>query len=223
MLPRSGTGRGLTALALALALPASAMAVDRLHTVDVGQTLWSIAYHHGVKVEELVVANSIGDPTHILVGQVLSIPDASRPTRESRAPRHEPAALLWPIKGRITSRYGRRGRSRHTGLDIAATKGTIMIAADGGAVVRAGERWGRYGRVVLIEHDGGVKTLYAHLSRSFVQKGQRVERGQAIAAIGATGNATGPHVHFEVWKGDRTVDPLLHLRSSQPTSARAHR
>ena len=122
--------------------------------------------------------------------------------------------MTWPLRGRLTSLYGRRGRSLHAGIDIAATSGTIIVASAPGRVVRAGERWGRYGHVVLIEHEDGLRTLYAHTSRAFVALGDRVGSGQAIAAVGSTGNATGPHLHFEVWSGKRTLDPLSCLEVS---------
>jgi murein DD-endopeptidase MepM/ murein hydrolase activator NlpD len=216
--------RLLLALAISavLASPGSAKSARTKHTVEAGQTLWSIAVAYRVSVEKLMSHNDISDPTRLEVGQVLKIPKArvssgrSAPKRRKSYSRHRRNIRLdWPVKGRITSRYGRRGRGRHNGLDVAATQGTIITAASGGRVVRDGGRWGRYGRVVLIEHEDGYRTLYAHLSRSFVAKSQTVVAGQAIGAVGATGNATGPHLHFEVWHGDKTIDPLGVLDSNR--------
>jgi murein DD-endopeptidase MepM/ murein hydrolase activator NlpD len=203
----------LLSLSLAPSLPASAQVT---HTVDAGQTLWSIAHAYGVTVEDLVRVNRIDDATEILAGQRLTIPGAHRPVPPGPvAPELDPVAvrLEWPLDGHVTSLYGRRRRAFHSGLDVAAIEGTIIAAAADGTVARADGRWGRYGKVVLVQHGGGYHTLYAHASRVFVQTGQRVRRGQAIAAVGATGNATGPHLHFEVWVGDRTIDPLSCLQT----------
>ena len=181
-------------------------------TVEPGQTVWSIAHARGVAVEDLLQANHIDDPTDVFSGQQLTIP-GGQAAFAPPAPGEGGAipAFVWPLSGRLTSRYGRRGRTLHSGLDIAATPGTIIVAAADGKVARAERRWGRYGKVVLIEHAGSFTTLYAHASRTFVREGQSVQRGQAIAAVGRTGNATGPHLHFEVWAGDRTRDPLRFL------------
>ena len=225
--PRALVGLvSLAAAMSALAVPSDAAEWGgRAHLVLAGQTLWSIAYRYGVTVDELMRANRIADPAALRAGQTLRIPGQPAAAASHSPPRREPAAgsLMWPLRGRITSRYGWRGRRRHTGLDIAATKGTIIVAADGGTVVRAGGYWGRYGKVVLVEHGGGRKTLYAHVARSFVRKGQVVRRGQAIAAVGATGNATGPHLHFELWQGEATIDPLTVLRRGGPSQVASKR
>ena len=180
------------------------------HVVRRGQTLWSIAHAYGVKVDEIMDLNGIRDPTTVPIGLELRLPGNTREAKSSvragKAPR-----FTWPLRGVLTSRYGRRRGRTHAGLDIAAAQGTIVVASAPGRALRAGGRWGRYGIVVLIEHGDGHKTLYAHLSRAFVRPGARVRRGQAIAAVGRTGNATGPHLHFEIWRGDRTVDPLREL------------
>lgn len=198
-----------------------AQSTEPTHTVVAGQTLWSIAYAHGVKVEDLARLNRLVDPAEIEEGRVLRLPAMDRvaPSDLGLSPGPTAVSLSWPVRGRITSRYGPRRRSRHTGLDIAAPRGTIIVAAAAGVVVRAGEKWGRYGNVVLVEHPGGYSTLYSHVVRGFVRNGDRVERGQAIAAIGQTGNATGPHLHFEVWIGDRTDDPLRYLADEMPRTA----
>jgi len=115
--------------------------------------------------------------------------------------------LVWPVLGTVTSRYGWRRGGFHSGIDIAAPTGTAIRAADRGLVAFAG--WlGSYGRTVIIEHGGGRSTLYAHCSRILVEVGQEVDPGEIIALVGSTGRSTGPHLHFEVREGGRTVDPL---------------
>ncbi|HLS89548.1 MAG TPA: M23 family metallopeptidase [Sphingobacteriaceae bacterium] len=118
--------------------------------------------------------------------------------------------LIWPLNtGKISSRFGwRRGRL-HGGVDIAAPKGTPVMAADSGIVKEAGVR-GAFGQLVTIDHGGGkLVTLYAHLSSIHTKVGARVEKGEVIGLVGCTGRCTGSHLHFEVHENGRRVDPLL--------------
>ena len=123
-------------------------------------------------------------------------------------------SFRWPTNGSITSRYGSRyifGSSDfHTGLDIANSYGTNIYAADGGVVVTAG--WsGNYGYLVVIDHQNGYQTYYAHNSSLLVSVGDKVYKGQHIAEMGATGRATGSHCHFEVRYNGNTQNPLNYL------------
>jgi lipoprotein NlpD len=118
--------------------------------------------------------------------------------------------LAWPLKGVLYGRYGLRSGQRHDGIDIAAPEGTPVNAAADGQVIFAGKQTG-YGTLVILRHDGGLVTLYAHNARVLVKKGQRVRLGQPIAAVGQTGKTTGPHLHFEVREGTRPRDPLRFL------------
>ncbi|MDI6710864.1 MAG: M23 family metallopeptidase [Bacillota bacterium] len=118
--------------------------------------------------------------------------------------------LIWPARGGITSTYGRRGDGMHTGIDIGADAGAPVVAAEAGQVISAG--WaGGYGRCVEIAHGGGVVTRYAHLSRISVSVGEEVERGERIGSVGSTGNATGPHLHFEILVNGSPRNPLNYL------------
>jgi murein DD-endopeptidase MepM/ murein hydrolase activator NlpD len=103
-----------------------------------------------------------------------------------------------------------RAGQRHDGIDIAAPEGAPVTAAAAGTVVYAGEQPG-YGAVVILKHEGGLATVYAHNSRVLVREGVRVEAGEAIARVGQTGRTTGPHLHFEVREGTRPRNPLLYL------------
>jgi len=124
--------------------------------------------------------------------------------------------LRTPVDGaRMTSRFGMRrhpilGYTRmHQGIDFGAGSGTPVVAAGDGVVVEA-RRWGGYGNWVRVRHDGGWETGYAHLSRfgKGVRAGQRVKQGQVIAYVGSTGASTGPHLHYEIWKGGKRVNPV---------------
>jgi murein DD-endopeptidase MepM/ murein hydrolase activator NlpD len=120
--------------------------------------------------------------------------------------------LLPPVDGRISSMFGarldpiNRVRSHHEGIDIAMARGTAVRAA-GDGVVRAATFSGGCGLVVAIDHGGDLLTRYCHMSGIRVGRGERVVAGQPIGAVGATGRATGPHLHFEVVSAGRRVDP----------------
>ncbi|MGH7563021.1 MAG: M23 family metallopeptidase [Gemmatimonadota bacterium] len=124
--------------------------------------------------------------------------------------------LVWPLAMDgvevMSSRYGPRehpqagARRFHRGLDLRADQGTPVYAVADGTVARSG-RGGAYGNLVILEHGEGLESLYAHHSRNLVETGERIRRGQVIALVGRTGNATGDHLHFELrWRGG-TVDP----------------
>ena len=124
-------------------------------------------------------------------------------------------AFVWPLSGSLSSRYGRRnlsvgGNTFHGGIDIAAPAGTEVRAARSGTVSRAG--WaGAYGYAVYVEHADGSQTRYAHLSHFAVTVGRTLAQSEVLGYVGSTGASTGPHLHFELRFGGRTVDPLGYL------------
>jgi murein DD-endopeptidase MepM/ murein hydrolase activator NlpD len=117
---------------------------------------------------------------------------------------------IWPTEARnITQYFG----WRHTGLDIADNRGTSLYAARSGRVVKSECGWnGGYGCYVIIQHEPGIRTLYAHAYKLYVQKGQRVKQGETVAAMGSTGRSTGPHIHFEVRINGQRKNPLQFIR-----------
>jgi murein DD-endopeptidase MepM/ murein hydrolase activator NlpD len=122
-----------------------------------------------------------------------------------------PIALAWPLQAPIGDPFGPRGNRFHAGIDLVAASGTPIAAAGSGRVVWAGFRPGGWGRLVTIAHGHGVRSLYAHLSRVDVRVGQSVATGQRVGLVGATGDATGPHLHFELRVRGAAVDPLTAL------------
>ena len=114
-----------------------------------------------------------------------------------------------PVTGRITSRYGERSslrRSTHTGLDIACTTGTDIKVVSNGTVTFSGKK-GSYGNLIIVDHGNGVETWYGHCSKLYAKVGDTVNAGDVIAAVGSTGNSTGPHLHFEIRIDGECVNP----------------
>lgn len=134
----------------------------------------------------------------------------------SGAVRGQGGYLVWPVSGSITSPYGWRthpiykSRSFHTGIDIGASMGTPTDAARSGRVIQTGYM-GAYGLAVIIDHGGGIATLYAHLSAISVSSGQSVSTGDVIGRVGSTGYSTGPHLHFEVRVNGSHTNPMQWL------------
>jgi hypothetical protein len=123
-----------------------------------------------------------------------------------------PWSLAWPLRAPVGSPFGPRGAGFHAGIDLIASGGTPVAAAASGRVVWAGYRAGGWGRLVTIAHGDGVRTMYAHLSRVSVRVGERVGVGAQVGRVGATGDARGPHLHFEARLRGAAVDPLPALR-----------
>jgi murein DD-endopeptidase MepM/ murein hydrolase activator NlpD len=126
------------------------------------------------------------------------------------APSAAPGALIWPAQGPVTSPYGPRWGRMHEGIDIGAPLGAPIVASAAGTVIVSASLDG-YGNTIVIDHGGGIATLYGHASSLLVGVGAVVSRGQQIATIGNTGRSTGPHLHFEVRVNGSAVDPLGYL------------
>jgi murein DD-endopeptidase MepM/ murein hydrolase activator NlpD len=195
-----------------------------VHVVAPGENLYRIALHYGVSIEDIARANGLRDESQIEVGTRLTIPRPKRgagerpllPPERLRAIAQNDALedgglrFAWPLHGVVTSRYGWRRSRMHEGIDIAARSGTPVHAAEAGHVIFA-SRLGGYGNVVVLRHGKVYETVYAHNRRFRVKKGARVRKGDVIAEVGATGNASAPHVHFEIRRHDDPRDPLLFL------------
>jgi murein DD-endopeptidase MepM/ murein hydrolase activator NlpD len=121
----------------------------------------------------------------------------------------------WPVRGKVISAYGAKPNGlRNEGINIAVPEGTSVRAADGGVVAYAGNELKGYGNLVLIRHEGGWVTAYAHNKELFVKRGDAVKRGDVIAKAGQTGSVSSPQVHFEIRKGATAMDPMRFLNSS---------
>ena len=196
------------------------------HKVQRGETVWSIAKKYSVGSQGIVdfpFNTFVNDENFTLaVGQILIVPDGVmldvKPWQPSVYIAQETpdagtvtavGSFVWPASGRITQRY----YWYHKAIDIANKSAPGILAADSGKVVSAGwpSGWG-YGNYVVIDHGNGFQTLYAHFSKIYVKAGQTVNRGDVIGKMGATGRATGIHLHFEIIKNGVKVDPLSYLK-----------
>jgi Meckel syndrome type 1 protein len=147
-------------------------------------------------------------------GSRVTAPPATAPARVTPVADTSPSAAHMPVQGTVTGTYGeQRQGHRHAGVDIAAPVGTPVSAAGSGTVTQASADGG-YGNLVCIDHGDGVSTCYAHLSRFATTQGAYVEVGDVIGYVGSTGNATGPHLHFEVRRNGVAEDPTPYLRGT---------
>ncbi len=197
-----------------------------VHIVQPGQTLWRIARAYDIALDKLAEANGIDDPSRVDVGTPLVIPGARAtivvapypappPSARVLPPiRKEPSAdFLWPVEGGAFMRPFGEARRHHThaGVDIRGARGQDILAARGGIVAFCGGTKTGYGTMVVLDHGDGVQTLYAHAQEVLVKQGDSVQRGQPIALLGRTGNATTAHCHFELRLENRAVNPMPYL------------
>ncbi|MDB5103360.1 MAG: zinc metalloendopeptidase [Fibrobacteres bacterium] len=128
-------------------------------------------------------------------------------------PSREEIPDIWPVAGIISQKFnaGASPEARHEGIDIIAESNALVLSAAKGIVIQAGQDRD-LGRFIKIDHNHGVQTLYAHLSRSFIQAGDQVEKGTSIGAVGNTGNSFGPHLHYEILVKGKSVDPEQYLK-----------
>jgi murein DD-endopeptidase MepM/ murein hydrolase activator NlpD len=195
-------------------------------------TLETLAARYDVNATDILAMNGLED-TNLVVGQVLVLPGAhgkplpaSKPAKPVSRPssgggavrppaRYSGGSFVWPVVGggNYISQYFHYG---HYAIDIAADYGTEARAAAAGTVTYAGWKNNGGGYQVWVAHGSGLYTTYNHMSAITVGRGQHVGRGQQVGRVGMTGNATGPHLHFEVWRGPvwdggRRVNPLAYF------------
>jgi len=204
-----------------------------VHEVRPGENLYRIGKAYGIADRELARVNNLSNPDRVRVGQRIFIPGGQRvlpvnvitPKRavvDAPEPHdfpHGEGVFIWPLaNGTLTSTFGPRGQSFHDGIDIGAAPGTPVHAARDGNVIYSDALRG-YGNVVIVEHDGGYATVYAHNEENLVHAGDRVRQGDAVARLGNTGRTSGPNLHFEVRKDNIARNPIYFLPAGQ-TAAR---
>ncbi len=200
------------------------------HTVKSGDTLSKLANNYDVSEAEIRAYNKLDEEDTITPGQELIVP-GGRPPRMAPTPvrivrtaptideiqsvftkpspsQEEGSGMVWPTSGRVITQYW---GWTHTGLDIDGHYDSPIYASDAGVVEVSG--WGTgYGLQIVVNHENGFKTRYAHASKIFVNVGQRVEKGEVLAMVGTTGFSTGTHLHFEIYLNGVRQNPLLYVR-----------
>ena len=178
-----------------------------IYRVSPGESVGSIARKFDLKTETIMRDNNIQDASGLKIDQKLILrgakPEFSYQDRLDQK-------FMYPINTRITSYYGPRWGRIHEGLDFAAPMGSPIRVVSSGRVVYSGWATG-YGYVVIVQHQRGLRTLYAHNSKLLVREGESVGKGEVIARSGNTGNSTGPHLHFEVQVNGRPENPLDYI------------
>lgn len=176
-----------------------------LYNVKKGDTLWSIARTFNVSMQSILTENN--KMSHdIYEGEELFLPGATY-ERDAAVSRSGVFRFIWPTQGELTSPFGYRWGRLHAGIDIANEIGTPVRAAQSGKVIFAGWENG-YGYMVMLEHSNAYNSIYGHLSDYCVEKGDYVYSGKVIGYMGNTGNSTGPHLHFEVRRYGKPINPF---------------
>lgn len=187
-----------------------------IYKVQPGDSLNALSVRYHVSVEEILDANDLASDT-LAKGMELFIPGAKMDASSLKKAMGE--LFVYPITAawRLTSKFGPRKdpftgvASSHTGIDMACPTGTPIRAAMSGTVVYSG--WSNvFGNYVIINHGNGYQSLYGHMAKITVKKGQSVDQTSKIGLVGSTGYSTGPHLHFTVYKNGKLVDPLSLLK-----------
>jgi lipoprotein NlpD len=218
--------------------PAPAAVAEGSYIVKKGDTLYSIALENGADYREIAAWNKLSDPTKINIGQVLRVtpPEESRvqvgraklpergearpldlpppassktPPPQASKPESSAADFIWPARGKVIAGFA---EPRRKGIDIDGKLGDPVIAAAAGRVTYTGTGIPGLGKLVVIKHDNGFITVYAHNKDILVKEQQAVKRGQKIAEVGNT-DADRPKLHFQIRKGSAAVDPMRYLPS----------
>ncbi|HOX30964.1 MAG TPA: M23 family metallopeptidase [Spirochaetales bacterium] len=185
-----------------------------VYRVRPGDNLAAIAKAYRTDMTKLADANDLGSSV-LIPGQSIFIPGAKLPPQELRRVLGE--LVAWPLRGAISSYFGYRPspftgvRQFHAGIDIVASTGVSIRAAMDGKVADAGYN-AIFGNYVILSHEGGLQTLYGHMSAISVKVGQKAGQGAVIGRVGSTGYSTGPHLHFGLFKGGAAVNPLKYLK-----------
>lgn len=206
----------------------------RTYTVKPGDTIYEISRLFSTTQTRVVRVNDIPPPYKIRTGQVLNMPmpedDYNQAYNTPSVPDSKPRQALKrkakiaapklsgngqfkiPVNGKVISSYGPKSGGLHNdGINIAASKGTAVAAAQNGVVAYVGDAIEGYGNLILLRHDRGYITAYAHLESVNVKRGDMVNKGQTLGTVGSTGSVTTPQLHFEIRKGTKALNPAVYL------------
>ena len=194
------------------------------HVVERHQTLYRICKTYGVDLKQVASLNGIPDPSKIETGQRIFIPGAKQVLKveiyiddvaaeQGGKPRiaYKKLDFIWPVEGKIMSIFTEVENKKHQGIDISSPPGTPIRASNAGKVIYSNDGIKGYGNLIILRHSEEYVTVYAHNEVNLVEEGMWAEKGQIIGKVGQTGRASGPHLHFEIRKNNKPLDPFLFL------------
>jgi len=195
------------------------------HVVERHQTFYRICKTYGVDLKEVASLNRISDPSKIQTDQRIFIPGAKRVLKveiyiddvvseqgEKARVAYKRLDFVWPVEGKINQRFEEAENRRHQGIDIFSAVGAPIRASNAGTVIYSNNTIKGYGNLIILRHSEEIVTVYAHNQVNLVEEGTWVEKGQIIGKVGQTGRTSGPHLHFEIRKSNKAIDPLLFLK-----------
>jgi LysM repeat protein len=195
------------------------------HVVERHQTLYRICKTYEVDLKEVSSFNGISDPSKIQTGQRLFIPGAKKVLKveiyiedviaesgEKTKTVYKKLDFILPVEGKISDVFQEAEDRRHQGIDFSSPLGTPIKASHAGMVIYSNNTIKGYGNLIILRHSEEYVTVYAHNQMNLVEEGTWVEKGQMIGRVGQTGKASGPHLHFEIRKNNKALDPMLFLK-----------
>jgi murein DD-endopeptidase MepM/ murein hydrolase activator NlpD len=195
------------------------------HEVERHQSLYRICKTYGVDLKKVASLNRISDPSKIQTGQRIFIPGAKKVLRveiyiddvvaepgERAKIAYKKLDFIWPVEGKINQGFEEAESRRHQGIDISSPLGAPIKASNAGTVIYSNNTIKGYGNLIILRHSEEYVTVYAHNQVNLVEEGTWVEKGQIIGKVGQTGRASGPHLHFEIRKNNKVLDPYLFLK-----------
>jgi len=180
------------------------------HRVEAGQTLWRIARIYNIDLDEILRVNPNLESSKIEIGQSIFIPN--RRSKVGFSASYANDDFIWPLKGRVIANFGNNYRNfMNKGLNIQPYSKTDVVASRSGKVVFYASNFGNYGKILIIDHGDGLRTIYARNAEVYVGIGETVKQGALIARAGCAGRDKAAYLHFEIRKGTTPQNPLFYL------------
>ncbi len=192
-------------------LPVATQAISGMHhRVEAGQTLWTISKLYNVDIDEILSVNHISEEAKIEIGQLLLIPGPSK--RQNITVKSGGDDFIWPLKGRVIAGFGLNYRNlMNKGINIQASMGAQVYAARAGRVVFCADNFGNFGKMVIIDHGDGLRSVYSRVSQIYARLGDSVQGGSMIGSVGTSTRDKNSYLHFEIRKGAIPQNPLFYL------------
>lgn len=193
------------------ALPPLAQGAGGIHhRIEAGQTLWKISRLYDVDIDDILRLNHLSENAVIEIGRILLIPHRPRP--QNFAAKSGGDDFIWPLKGRVIAGFGSNYQNLiNKGVNIQASAGEDILAARSGRVVFYADRFGNFGKTIIIDHGDGLRSVYSRIFQVLVRPGDNVQKGSLIGRIGTSARDRSAYLHFEIRKGALAQNPLFYL------------